>query len=113
MDKGPELIAAAFVELVPDLGHPHRRQRTGIALEDPFVESFKGRLRDEYLNTEDFADISQAKPRLRTGNSSTTTMGPTKPSVGAAAYASHWRHTNTNHNTHSTWTHKRVPLTTK
>ncbi len=30
-------------------------------MENPFVESFNGRVRDELLNVEDFADLRQAQ----------------------------------------------------
>ena len=61
MDNGPELIAWGLREWC-------RLSRTACAYiepgspwENPFVESFNGRVRDELLNVEDFADLRQAQ----------------------------------------------------
>jgi transposase InsO family protein len=61
MDNGPELTAWGLREWC-------RLSRTACAYiepgapwENPFVESFNGRVRDELLNVEDFADLLQAQ----------------------------------------------------
>jgi len=61
MDNGPEMIAWGLREWC-------RLSRTACAYiepgspwENPFVESFNGRVRDELLNVEDFADLRQAQ----------------------------------------------------
>ena len=62
-------------------GHPH-----------PFVESFNGRLRDECLNTEDFANITEARVVLEDWRIEYNTYRPHQSLGGLtpAAYAAHW-----------------------
>ncbi len=64
MDNGPELTAAALRAWCRIWGTHTAYIEPGSLWETPFVESFNGRLRDECLNTEDFANITEAKAVL-------------------------------------------------
>jgi hypothetical protein len=51
--------------LVPARRNGHDLHRTQLAMENPFIESFNGRVRDELLNVEEFASLlaAQVVPR--------------------------------------------------
>jgi transposase InsO family protein len=61
MDNGPELIAWAL----RDWCRMHRTTTSyiepGSPWENPFIESFNGRARDELLNIEEFANVLEAR----------------------------------------------------
>jgi putative transposase len=61
MDNGPEMIAWGLREWCRLSGSRATYIEPGSPWENPFVESFNGRLRDELLNVEEFADLRQAK----------------------------------------------------
>ena len=75
-----------------NLGHPHRLHRARLALGKPYIESFNGRLRDECLNTEDFADLLEAQVVLEDWRIEYNTYRPHQSLAGLtpAAYADHW-----------------------
>ena len=113
MDNGPELTAAALRDWCRIWGTHTAYIEPGSPWETPFVESFNGRLRDECLNVEDDADILEAQVILQDWRHEynhyrphQSLRGPPPPPTLPTG-----RRTNTNPNTHSTWTHKRVPLT--
>ena len=82
MDNGPEMIAWALRDWCRLSGTTTRYIEPGAPWENPFVESFNGRFRDECLNIEDFGDLPPRHGSLsRTGESSTTPSGLTRPSV--------------------------------
>ena len=60
--------------------------------ENPYIESFNGRLRDECLNTEDFADLLEAQVVLEDWRIEYNTYRPHQSLAGLtpAAYADHW-----------------------
>lgn len=75
------------------------------------MESSNGRLRDECLNTEVFADILEVQIVLEDWRAESNAYRHTNPSEGPTPSPTlPTGHTNTNQHTHSDWTHKRVPL---
>ena len=61
MDNGPEFIACALQEWCTGNGSATAYIPPGSPWENPFVESFNGRFRDEFLNIELFASVQEAK----------------------------------------------------
>ena len=61
MDNGPELVSAALRDWCRIWGTHTAYIEPGSPWENPYIESFNGRLRDECLNTEDFADLLEAQ----------------------------------------------------
>lgn len=61
MDNGPELIAWALRDWCRLHGTNTSYIEPGSPWENPFVESFNGRARDELLNVEDFATLLEAQ----------------------------------------------------
>jgi transposase InsO family protein len=61
MDNGPEFIACALQEWCTGNGSATAYIPPGSPWENPFVESFNGRFRDEFLNVELFASVQEAK----------------------------------------------------
>lgn len=60
-DNGPELIAWALRDYCRLAGTDTAYIEPGSPWENPFVESFNGRLRDELLNIEEFGSLTEAK----------------------------------------------------
>jgi putative transposase len=60
-DNGPELIAWALRDYCRMAGTRTAYIEPGSPWENPFVESFNGRIRDELLNIEEFGSITEAK----------------------------------------------------
>lgn len=60
-DNGPEFIAAAMRQFLQTAGVGTLYIEPGAPWENGYAESFHGRLRDELLNSEDFADLREAK----------------------------------------------------
>ena len=61
MDNGPELIAWALRDWCRLAGTATEYIEPGSPWENPFVESFNGRARDELLNIEEFATLLEAQ----------------------------------------------------
>jgi len=61
MDNGPELVAWGLREWCRLSGTDTTYIEPGAPWENPFVESFNGRLRDECLNVEEFWDLIEAQ----------------------------------------------------
>jgi transposase InsO family protein len=61
MDNGPELIAWALRDWCRLAGTTTTYIEPGSPWENPFVESFNGRVRDELLNLEEFASLLEAQ----------------------------------------------------
>jgi putative transposase len=61
MDNGPEFIAHALQEWCTGSGAGTAYIPPGSPWENPFVESFNGRLRDEFLNIELFSSLPEAR----------------------------------------------------
>ena len=60
-DSGPEFIAHALQEWCMGNESGTAYIPPGSPWENPFVESFKGRFRDKFLNVELFASLAEAK----------------------------------------------------
>ena len=61
MDNGPEFIAHELQEWCTDNGSGTEYILPGSPWENPFVESFNARFRDEFLNIELFTSLVEAK----------------------------------------------------
>jgi putative transposase len=61
MDNGPELVAWALRDWCRLAGTATTYIEPGSPWENPFIESFNGRARDELLNTEEFATLLEAQ----------------------------------------------------
>jgi len=61
VDNGPEFIAHALQEWCTGSGSGAEYIPPGSPWENPFVESFNSRLRDEFLNIELFLSLPEAK----------------------------------------------------
>lgn len=61
MDNGPELIAWGLRDWCRLSGTATSYIEPGAPWENPFVESFNGRFRDECLNVEEFWDLPEAQ----------------------------------------------------
>ncbi len=61
MDNGPELIAWALRDWCRLSDTTTTYIEPGVPWENPFVESFNGRFRDECLNIEEFGDLPEAR----------------------------------------------------
>jgi putative transposase len=61
MDNGPELIAWALRDWCRLAGTTTTYIEPGSPWENPFVESFNGRVRDELLNVEEFVTLFEAQ----------------------------------------------------
>jgi putative transposase len=61
MDNGPELLSWALRDWCRFTGTRTIYIEPGSPWENPFVESFNGRARDELLNIEEFATLSEAR----------------------------------------------------
>ena len=91
MDNGPELASAALRDWCRIWGAHTAYIEPGSAWDDPYIESFSGRLRDESLNTEDFADILEAQVVLEDWRTDYNTYRPHQSLAELTpAYAAHW-----------------------
>jgi putative transposase len=61
MDNGPELIACALRDWCRLTGAGTIYIEPGSPWENPYIESFNGRVRDELLNTEEFGSLTEAQ----------------------------------------------------
>jgi putative transposase len=61
MDNGPELIAWALRDWCRLTGTATTYIEPGCPWENPYVESFNGRVRDELLNLEEFGSLAEAQ----------------------------------------------------
>ena len=93
MDNGPELVSAALRDWCRIWGTHTAYIEPGSPWEAPFIESFNGHLRDECLNIEDFANITEARAVLEDWRIEYNTYRPHQSLGGLtpAAYAAHWK----------------------
>jgi putative transposase len=61
MDNGPELLAWALRDYCRLAGTQTSYIEPGAPWENPYVESFNGRVRDELLNLEEFTSLTVAQ----------------------------------------------------
>lgn len=60
-DNGPEFVAAAVRKWIADVGAQTAYIEPGSPWENGFIESFNGKLRDEFLNGEIFYTLREAQ----------------------------------------------------
>jgi putative transposase len=92
MDNGPELIAWALRDWCR-LHHTTTSYiEPGAPWENPFVESFNGRARDELLNIEEFGTLLEARVVIEAWCIEYNTYRPHSSLVGLtpAEYAEQW-----------------------
>ena len=109
MDNGPELIAWALRDWCRLAGTATIYIEPGSPWENPFVESFNGRVRDELLNIEEFASLLEAQVLVEAWRVEYNTYRPHSSLGGLtpAEYAEHW--TTTNQRSHDNWTTNGAP----
>jgi transposase InsO family protein len=92
MDNGPEMIAWALREWCRLAGTRSTYIEPGAPWENPFVESFNGRARDELLNVEEFADLIDAQIVVEAWRVEYNTFRPHSALGGLtpAQYAKNW-----------------------
>jgi len=64
MDNGPEMISLAMLRWAVDRGVRLHHIAPGKPIQNAFIESFNGRLRDECLNEHDFATLADVRQVL-------------------------------------------------
>jgi putative transposase len=92
MDNGPELIAWALRDWCRLAGTATNYIEPGSPWENPFVESFNGRVRDELLNIEAFGSLLEAQVLVEAWRVEYNTYRPHSSLGGLtpAEYAEHW-----------------------
>jgi putative transposase len=112
-DNGPEFVAWALRDYCRMTLMATSYIEPGSPWQNPFVESFNGRLRDELLNIEEFGSITEAKILIEDWRQEYNNYRP-HSALGAAVQAStpspQRRTIKTTQNTHSGWTHHRGPV---
>jgi transposase InsO family protein len=92
-DNGPEFVASAIGHLAEITGVENLYVAPGSPWENGYAESFHGRLRDELLNAELFADVLEAKALAATWKNEYnhrrphSSLGYVPPAVFAATLA--------------------------
>ena len=96
MDNGPELLAWALRDWCRLAGTATTYIEPGSPWENPFIESFNGRVRDELLNTEEFATLLEAQVLAEAWRIEYNTYRPHSSLGGLtpAEYAERWTITN-------------------
>jgi len=92
MDNGPELIAWALRDWCRMSDTATVYIEPGSPWENPFIESFNGRVRDELLNTEEFASLTEARVLIEDWRTEYNTWRP-HGSLGGltpAEYRNRW-----------------------
>lgn len=92
MDNGPELIAWALRDWCRLAATTTTYIEPGSPWENPFVESFNGRVRDEHLNIEDFATLLEAQVLTEAWRVEYNTYRPhgSLDGLTPAEYAARW-----------------------
>ena len=96
MDNGPELIAWALRDWCRLSGAQTSYIELGAPWENPYVESFNGRVRDELLNLEEFTSLTLAQVVVEAWRIEYNTYRPHSALGGLtpAEYAATWTSTN-------------------
>jgi transposase InsO family protein len=110
MDNGPELIAWALREWCRLHGTTTSYIEPGSPWENPFVESFNGRVRDELLNIEEFGTLTEATVVVEAWRIEYNTYRPTAPSAASPPPSTPSNGPSTNQHSHDSWTTQRGPL---
>lgn len=92
MDNGPEMIAWTLRDWCRLTSTSTAYIEPGSPWENPFVESFNGRVRDQLLNIEEFLDLSDAQDRIENWRIEYNTYRPHSALDGLtpAEYADRW-----------------------
>ena len=92
MDNGPELIAWALRDWCRLGGTGTVYIEPGSPWENPYVESFNGRVRDELLNVEEFGSLAEARVLAEAWRTEYNTYRPHSALDGLtpAEYAQRW-----------------------
>jgi putative transposase len=92
MDNGPELIAWALRDWCRFSGTGAVYIEPGSPWENPYVESFNGRVRDELLNVEEFGSLTEAQVLVEAWRVEYNTYRPHSALGGLtpAEYAQQW-----------------------
>jgi putative transposase len=77
VDHGTEFMSRALEDWAYQRGVQLDFIRPGKPVENAFIESFNGRLRDECLNVHQFTSIADAKPKSKRGESTTISAAHT------------------------------------
>jgi transposase InsO family protein len=95
MDNGPELIAWALRDYCRLSGTRTTYIEPGSPWENPFVESFNGRVRDELLNVEEFTSLLEAEVIIESWRVEYNTYRPHSSLDGLtpSEYAARWTST--------------------
>jgi putative transposase len=96
MDNGPELLAWAVRDYCRLAGTRTTYIEPGSPWENPYVESFNGRVRDELLNLEEFTSLTLAQVVVEAWRIEYNTYRPHSALGGLppAEYAANWTSTN-------------------
>jgi putative transposase len=96
MDNGPELIAWALRDWCRLSGAQTSYIEPDAPWENPYVESFNGRVRDELLNLEEFTSLTLAQVVVEAWRIEYNTYRPHSALGGLtpAEYAATWTSTN-------------------
>lgn len=76
MDNGPEFISEAVDRWAYGNGVTLDSSRPGKPTDNAFVESFNGRLRDEWLNTHRFLSLADARAKIEVWRRDYNERGP-------------------------------------
>ena len=82
MDNGPEMCSLAMLRWAADRGVRLHHITPGKPVQNAFIESFNGRLRDECLNENDFTTSLTPAASWQHGAITTTLRGRTRPWAG-------------------------------
>jgi hypothetical protein len=111
-DNGPEMIAWTLRDYCRLSGTRTAYIEPGSPWENPFVESFNGRLRDELLNIEEFSSLTEAKVIIKDWRIQYNTYRPHSALGGLTPAGTQGeRTTTTNQTTHKPWLTYRDPFT--
>jgi putative transposase len=80
-DHGPEFAGQALDVWAYERGVKLRFIEPGKPVQNAFIESFNGKMRDGCLNEHRFLSLEKPGRRLRLGGGATTRFGPTAPWV--------------------------------
>ena len=81
-DNGTELSSNAILTWTADSGVDWHYIDPGKPVQNAFIESFNGRLRDEFLNETTFTSLAQARAVLEEGGATTTLCDLIRASAG-------------------------------
>jgi putative transposase len=110
MDNGPELIAWALRDWCRLAGTGTVYIEPGSPWENPFIESFNGRVRDELLNIEEFGSLLEAQVVVEAWRVEYNTYRPTRPSAVSPPPSTPSTGPPTNQRSHNNWTTQRGPV---